>query len=143
MKTRYFALLMGIVFLAAGVLGFIPALRTEGVDMPPLQIPDHYGLLLGLFPVNILHNAVHILFGIWGVLAYRSFGAARGFAIVVALSYALLTVLGLIPGTETLWGFVPIYGHDVWLHAAIAVVAAIFASMRSPRPVAADYGLRR
>lgn len=143
MKTRYFALLMGLAFLVAGLLGFVPALRTVEADMPPLMVESHYGMLLGLFPVNLLHNLVHVLFGIWGVLAYRGFGAARLYAAVVAIGYGLLTVMGFFPVLNTVWGIVPIYGNDVWLHAAIAIVAAIFASMRATAPVAADYRGRR
>jgi hypothetical protein len=93
---------------------------------------------LGLFPVNVLHNIVHILFGIWGLAAARSLDAARTYARVVAIAYAALTVLGLIPATNTVFGLVPIYGHDVWLHALLAAAAAYFgfADQRS-RPAAA------
>lgn len=44
----------------------------------------------------------------------------------MALIYGLRTVLGLIPATSTAFGLVPIYGNDVWLHAALAAVAAYF-----------------
>lgn len=83
-------------------------------------------MLFGLFPVNVLHNLVHILFGAWGLVAARSLGAARTYARVVAIAYALLTIMGLIPATNTTFGLVPIYGHDVWLHALLAIVAAYF-----------------
>lgn len=144
MKTRYFALVMGLAFLVIGGLGFVPGLRTIDADMPSLALEQHYGLLFGLFPVNWLHNVVHLLFGIWGVLAWRSYGAARVYAMLVALSYALLTVLGFFPTLATLAGLVPLYGNDVWLHAAIALVAAIFVSLREPvRTQAGPYAPRR
>lgn len=144
MKTRYFALIIGLVFLAIGILGFVPTLRTMEPDMPPLELSQHYGLLFGLFPVNWLHNVVHILFGIWGVLAWRSFGAARAYAASLAVIYAVLTAFGFFPGLATLGGLAPLYGNDIWLHAAIAIVAAIFASMRTTvRTTGSDYGLRR
>jgi len=44
----------------------------------------------------------------------------------VAVFYGLLTILGLIPATKTLFGFVPIYGHDIWLHGGSALIAAYF-----------------
>lgn len=145
MKTRYFALVMGLVFLVIGGLGFVPGLRTVDPEMPPLALNEHYGLLFGLFPVNWLHNLVHLLYGVWGVLAWRTLGAARVYAVVVALSYAVLTVLGLFPALATLAGLVPLFGNDVWLHAAIALVAAIFASLREPvrSPSAGPYAPRR
>ena len=44
----------------------------------------------------------------------------------MAVSYALLTVLGLISATNTAFGLVPIWGLDVWLHGLLAVAAAYF-----------------
>ena len=131
MSTRTFALIFGIVFLAVGALGFVPGM------VQPLH-PGHpqmegAGLLLGLFPVNALHNAVHLLFGIWGIAASRSLGGAVLYARGVALIYALLTVAGFVPGLDTLFGMVPLYGNDIWLHALLALVAAYFGwAHRSP-----------
>ena len=36
------------------------------------------------------------------------------------------TVLGVLPVTNTLFGMMPIYGGDVWLHGVTAVIAAYF-----------------
>lgn len=141
MKTRYFALILGLAFLAIGILGFVPTLRTVESDMPAIDQAQHYGLLFGLFAVNWLHNLGHLAFGAWGVLAYYSFGAARIYAAAVAVVYAVLTVMGLVPGLNVLFGAVPLYGNDVWLHAIIAIVAAVFASQSmTERP---GLGLRR
>jgi hypothetical protein len=126
MRTRYFALAYGVVFLLVGIAGFIPGLVRPphpGVDV---TVDEGFGRLFGLFPVNWLHNLVHLAFGVWGVIAYRSFSAARLYAQSVAVIYAVLTVMGLIPGLNTLFGLVPLYGHDVWLHALLAIVAAYF-----------------
>ena len=60
------------------------------------------------------------------LLAYRSYGGARTYFRAVAIIYGLLTVLGLLPATNTTFGLVPIYGNDVWLHALLALVAAYF-----------------
>lgn len=127
MATRYFALVYGIVFLLAGILGFVPALLTPPEAAPaggPPPVAD--GRLFGVFPVNAAHNAVHILFGIWGLIAYRALVAARTYARSVAVIYAILMVMGFFPGLNTLWGLVPLYGHDIWLHAILAAVAAYF-----------------
>lgn len=127
MNTRTFALIFGIVFLAVGAGGFIPgvtdmsAAPAEGVTMK-----HGFGHELGLFPVNTLHNIVHLLFGIWGVIAYKSYGGARTYFRCVAVIYGLLTILGLIPALNTTMGYIPIYGNDVWLHALLALVAAYF-----------------
>ena len=129
MKTRTFARIYGIVFLVVGIGGFIPGI-TQPHDHPDLAVEAASGLELGLFPVNVLHNLVHIAFGIWGLLAARGYPAARSYAKVVAIAYGLLTVLGLIPATNTTFGLVPIYGHDIWLHALLAGVAAYFGFVR-------------
>jgi hypothetical protein len=129
---RTFALIWGVLFLVAGVGGFIPALSPAAVH-PGLTMEHGSALALGLFPVNTLHNIVHILFGVWGVLASRSLGGARGYAKAVAIAYALLIVLGLLPQTNTLFGFVPLFGNDIWLHVALALPAAYFGFMHRER----------
>ena len=128
---RRFALIYGIVFLVAGAGGFIPGLMQPH-SHPDVQVTAGLGLLLGLFPVNVLHNAAHLLFGAWGLLASRSAGASRTYGKVVFIAYALLTVMGLVGAMNlhTAFGFVPLYGHDVWLHAALAAGAFYFGFMR-------------
>jgi hypothetical protein len=131
MSTRLFALVFGIVFLLAGASGFIPGLlHPVPAGAPPLAVATGYGFVLGLLPVNILHNLVHVLFGILGVAAYAGVFAPRVYAQIVAVSYGLLVVLGLLPATNTLFGLVPIYGNDVWLHLVLGLVAAYFGFMR-------------
>src|SRR5687767_2110095 len=105
MNTRYFALIFGIVFAAVGVAGFIPGLLTPpGAEEPALTVEAARGRLLGFFPVNVLHDAVHLAFGIWGIVAYRSLGAARLYAQAIAVIYAVLVVMGLIPVLNTTFG---------------------------------------
>ncbi|MEX2631120.1 MAG: DUF4383 domain-containing protein [Tistlia sp.] len=121
----YFALIMGIVFLLVGIAGFVPGLVMEHQPAEGDVVADA-GLLFGLFPVNLLHNLVHLAFGIWGVAVFRRFGAARLYAQAVAVIYAVLAVMGFFEGLNTLFGLVPLYGNDIWLHLVIAIAAAIF-----------------
>jgi hypothetical protein len=83
-------------------------------------------MLLGLFHVNLLHNIVHLLFGVWGLIASRDLGGSVNYARGVAIIYAVLAIAGLIPGLNTMFGLVPLEGHDVWLHLLLAAVAAYF-----------------
>ena len=140
MNTRTFALILGIVFLLVGIAGFIPGFTVHevpttgaapGATAAPPAVEATYGYLLGLFPVNALHNLFHLAWGIYGVLAYRTFAMAKGYARATAVVYAVLVVLGLIPGLNTLFGLLPLYGHDVWLHALIAIAAAYFGFARA------------
>lgn len=127
MQTKKFALIAGIIYLVVGVLGFFPAFRMVPPDHAPhLALEGSYGYLFGLFAINSLHNIVHIAIGIWGLLAYRSFNSARGYAKSLAIIYGLLAVMGLIPGLNVVGGYVPLFGHNVWLHALTAAVAAYF-----------------
>ena len=68
MITRVFALIFGIVFILVGLAGFLPPLvMPVHSGHPTLAVDTGYGLLLGLFPVNVLHNLVHLAFGVWGL----------------------------------------------------------------------------
>jgi hypothetical protein len=127
MNTRTFALIWGVGFLLAGISGFV--LATPGTPDPDLTMTHGYGHALGLFPVNVLHNIVHLLFGVWGLLAYRSYAGARTYARAVAVIYAVFIVMGLVDALDTTFGLVPLYGNDVWLHAILALPAAYFGFM--------------
>lgn len=133
MRTATFALFFGIGYLSAGLLGLVPAtLMPPPVDVPPTTYNVLYGYLLGLFPVNVLHSAVHVVIGIWGVVAWQAdhighrVRSPRLFARALAIFYGVLAVMGLIPQLNTLFGMLPLYGHDVWLHAGTAAIAAYF-----------------
>jgi len=118
--------------LLAGIAGFIPALLS-----PPerdIAVDAMHGRLFGLFPVNVLHNLFHIAFGFRGIAVWRSFDRAHFYARAVAVTYGVLVIAGLIPGLNTLFGLVPLYGHDVWLHALIALPAAYLGFVASERP---------
>ena len=133
MNTRTFAMIFGIVFLIVGAGGFIPGVTM--MDMSghaadaDVTMKSMFGYELKLFPVNVLHDIVHILFGIWGLLAARTLGGARMYFRGVAIIYAVLTVMGLVPALYTTFGLIPLYGNDVWLHAVLAIVAAYFGWM--------------
>ena len=127
MSTRTFALIFGIVFLVVGIGGFF--LIEQATPDPDLTVTHGYGHELGMFPVNTVHNIIHIVFGLWGLAASRSLGASVGYARGVAIIYAVLAVFGLIDATNTTFGLAPLYGNDVWLHAVLALVAAYFGWM--------------
>jgi hypothetical protein len=127
MTTRNFAMIMGIVFVAVGLLGFFPGVVSiPRAGAPDLAVDTGYGYLLGLFPINVLHNFVHMAVGIWGMMASRTLAGSLSFARGLAIFYGLLTIMGLIPGLNTTFGLIPIFGHDIWLHAVTAGVAAYF-----------------
>lgn len=131
MNLQRFALIFGIVFVVVGLAGFVPGL-TQAHSHPDVGLASGLGLLFGLFPVNILHNLVHLLFGGWGLAAARSTHGSLVYAKAVAVIYALLTIMGLIPAANlhATFGLIPLYGHDIWLHAVLALVAGYFGFVR-------------
>jgi Domain of unknown function (DUF4383) len=103
----------GVVFILVAVLGFI---SPGGLVM---AMDPQTGMVLGVFPVNLLHNVVHLLFGIWGLVASRAWAGSKTFFTVGGIIYAVLTVVGFLSPTG--FGIVPLGGADIGLHAVLAI----------------------
>lgn len=108
------------VFLLVGVLGFIPGVTT-GVDDMTFAGHESTAMLFGVFQVSILHNIVHVLFGIVGLALARSVAGAAGFLIGGGLIYLVLWIYGLAVGAATAANFVPLNTADDWLHFALGL----------------------
>jgi len=114
------ALLVGVVFLLVGVLGFVPGITAPFADLA-FAGTGSMTALLGLFQVGVLHNIVHLLFGVAGVAAARTAGAARAFLIGGGVIYLVLWLYGLIIDLNSSANFVPLNAADNWLHLVLAV----------------------
>jgi hypothetical protein len=114
------ALLFGIAFLAAGILGFIPGMTTNVGDMK-FAGNDSPSELLGIFQVSILHNIVHLLFGIAGIALAQTWEGARTYLLGSGLIYLVLFVYGLLVSATSDANFVPINMADDWLHLALGI----------------------
>lgn len=132
MNPRMFALVGGILMVAVGVLAMIPALNVAPLDagLPPLYVETSYGLFLNYLPMNIFNKAALIVFGVAGIMASRlpttALPASISYARWVMGVMGALAVLGLIPQTNTLFGYWPLFGADIALHAVVAVVGAYY-----------------
>ncbi len=127
MGTRYFALVSGIIYIAIGLFGLIPGMvATPGTGGPEVAVDAGYGYLLSTFPVNLLHNLVHLAVGIWGLVAFGSYIQSRNYSRGLAFFYGVLAIMGLLPILNTMLGLMPIFGSNVWLHAITALIAAFF-----------------
>ena len=123
--TQKGALVFGVVFLIVGIAGFIPGLT---MDMGSMSVAGHgsMAMLLGLFQVSVLHNIVHLLFGIVGLIAARTAVAARLYLLVGGIVYAVLFVFGLfVAGMAGAANFVPLNSADNVLHAFLAVAMIV------------------
>ena len=109
------ALLVGVVFLLVGILGFIPGITTHYSD---LSFAGHNSdaKLLGLFETSILHNIVHLLFGVAGIALSRTWDGARTFLIGGGLIYLVLFVYGAIFHGEKGSNWIPVNWADNILH---------------------------
>lgn len=130
MSIQRVAQVFGVVFILAAVAGFV---APGGMGME--SSPDAAAKALGLFPVNLLHNIVHLVFGIWGLVAARSFGAAKSYATIGGAIYLLLAVLGFVAPDG--FGLVPLGGHDIWLHVVLGLGLLFFGATAKAAPATA------
>ena len=122
------AAVFGVVFILIAIVGF---LAPGGMAMQPTD-PVTAAKVLGYFPVNLLHNIVHLLFGIWGLAASRSWGGSKTFFVWAGVIYLVLTIAGFLWPSG--FGLVPLGGADIGLHCVLAIV--MLAIGLTARPVA-------
>ena len=121
---------VGAVFLLVGVLGFIPGITS---NYEALSFAGHgsEALLLGIFQVSILHNIVHLLFGVAGILMSRTNDQARNYLLYGGVVYLVLWLYGLIIGNDTPANFVPVNTADNWLHFVLGAAMIALAILLS------------
>ncbi|QLY29154.1 DUF4383 domain-containing protein [Nocardia huaxiensis] len=106
---------VGALFLLVGVLGFIPGITTD-YDMMEFAGHESHAELLGIFQVSVLHNIVHLLFGVAGLIAARTLSASRAFLIGGGVIYLILWIYGMVIDKADDVNFVPVNSADDWLH---------------------------
>lgn len=128
------ALAVGAVFLIVGILGFIPGITTN-YDQLTIAGYDSQAMLMGVFQVSILHNTVHLIFGIFGIALARTPNASKHFLLWGGAIYLALWLYGLITDHDTAANFVPVNNADNWLHlvlgAGMIALALLLARART------------
>jgi hypothetical protein len=111
---------VGAVFLLVGILGFVPGITS---DYGSMEFAGHQSdaMLLGIFEVSILHNIVHLLFGVAGLAMARSWSGAKNYLIGGGAIYLVLWIYGLLVGDRSAANFVPVNTADDWLHFVLGV----------------------
>ena len=126
---------VGAVFLVVGIAGFIPGITT---DYDTLQFAGHesQAKLFGVFAVSILHNLVHLAFGVLGLVMARTMRNAFLYLVAGGVVYLVLWLYGLIIDHDSSANFVPVNTADNWLHLllGLGMVALGFALGRPARP---------
>jgi len=112
------ALLVGVVFLVVGTLGFIPGI-TSNYDELKFAGHNSDAQLLGIFDTSILHNIVHLLYGLAGIALARTIDGARTFLVGGGLVYLVLFVYGAIWHGEAESNWIPVNWADDILHLAL------------------------
>ena len=113
MTARLAAIVIGIVFVLVGILGFIPN---------PIVGPTGY------FVTNTLHDLIHLISGIVLLAgAFSALGSSMALKII-GVVYALIAILGFFAITNgMLLGLIPVNTADQWLHVVLAVVILVAA----------------
>ncbi|MFD3534870.1 DUF4383 domain-containing protein [Streptomyces sp. NPDC058664] len=127
------ALVVGAVFLLVGVLGFIPGITT---DYETLEFAEHHSeaKLFGVFQVSVLHNIVHLLFGIAGIVMARAAATARAYLVGGGVIYLVLWIYGLLVDHDSSANFVPVNTADNWLHLVLGVGMITLGVLLGRRP---------
>jgi hypothetical protein len=119
--------------IAFGVLALIPGLSTSPTDagLPSLLVENSYGAFLNLVPMNIINKFAVVALGIWGVIAANAkptvnYQQSVIWARATCVVLAALTILGIIPMTNTLYGYWPLFGANVAVYGVFAVLSAYY-----------------
>jgi Domain of unknown function (DUF4383) len=129
------AALVGVVFLLVGILGFVPGITTHYGDLS-FAGHDSQAKLLGIFQVSVLHNIVHLLFGVAGLVLARTADGARTYLVGGGVVYLVLWLIGLIGAGD----WIPVNTADNWLHFALGagmIALGLVAGRAATRPATA------
>ncbi len=113
------ALAFGAIYLLVGVVGFFIT------GFGNFFAHDTNQTLLG-FEINGMHNVVHIVVGVAGLLLARTLAGARTYGWLLAIGYGAAFVYGLIAIGKT-WDFLSINAADNVLHLLPAIVGLAIA----------------
>jgi hypothetical protein len=119
-RARQWATAVAAVFLLVGVLGFIPGITSNYSELS-FAGHDSGAKLLGIFQVSVLHNVVHLLFGIVGLALARTYKGAVSYLIGGGVIYLVLWLYGLLIDHHSSANFVPVNNADNWLHLLLGL----------------------
>ncbi|GAB3231070.1 DUF4383 domain-containing protein [Glycomyces halotolerans] len=113
-------MVVSAIFLLVGILGFIPGITTDYGEMT-FAGHESSAMLLGVFAVSVLHNIVHLLFGVVGFVLARTASGSIAYLLVGGAVYLVLWIYGIVIDLDSPANFVPVNTADNWLHLGLAV----------------------
>jgi hypothetical protein len=117
-------MVVGALFLLVGLLGFIPGITTN-YDQLAMAGHASEAMLFGAFQVSILHNIVHLLIGVAGVVMAKTEAGSRNFLIWGGAVYLVLWLYGLVVPHDSAANFVPMNMADNWLHLFLGIAMVV------------------
>lgn len=135
------ALAVGAVFILVGLLGFVPGITTDYDEMG-FASHDSMAKLLGLFQVSVLHNIVHLLYGVAGIAMARQARTAYLYLVGGGVIYLVLWLYGLVVDMDSDANFVPLNNADNWLHLGLGLGMIAIGVLLSRRAADTTTGAR-
>lgn len=131
--ARAYAAVVGAVFVLVGLLGFVPGITTHLGDISFAGY-ESGAKLLGVFQVSVLHNLVHLLYGVAGLALARTVAGARAYLLVGGAIYLVLWLYGALVNKDSYANFIPFNHADDWLHLflGLGMIALGLLSTRGP-----------
>ncbi|MFJ9598030.1 DUF4383 domain-containing protein [Streptomyces virginiae] len=84
--------------------------------------------------MSVLHNIVHLLFGIAGIAMARAASTARTYLIGGGIIYLVLWIYGLLIDHGSAANFVPVNTADNWLHFVLGIGMIALGALLGRRP---------
>ena len=109
----------GVVFLLVGIAGFIPGVTAHSMHLG-FAGRGSSAKLVGIFQVSVLHNVVHLLFGVAGLLLSSTPLRAKNYLFYGGIVYGVLFFYGIVIAYGSPANFVPFNAADNALHFALA-----------------------
>ncbi len=131
------ATVVAATFILVGILGFIPGITTHYSDLKGAGHNSMNAKLVGIFSVSILHNVVHLLFGLVGLALARTASGAKNYLIGGGVVYLVLWIYGLLIDKNTNANFIPVNTADNWLHFVLGAAMIALGIALSRRVVGA------
>jgi hypothetical protein len=118
----------GVVFLLVGILGFIPGITTNYGD---LSFAGHMSdaKLIGVFQVSVLHNLIHLAYGVVGLAVASRPRPAALYLLVGGIVYGVVWIYGVAVGMDSNANFVPLNTADNWLHFLLFVSMVVLGAI--------------